>query len=62
LGYVESLSEKNEDPPVTVVISEFVPKHWWEHFLHSQSALRLKAALLGKPNVVVVDIPYHLKA
>jgi amino acid transporter len=62
LRYVESLSEKSEDAPVTVVVPEFVPKHWWEHFLHSQSALHLKAALLGKPNVVVVDIPYHLKA
>ena len=58
LGYMDS---EGADSPLTVVIPEFVPKHWWEHLLHSQSALRLKAALLSR-DVIVVDIPYHLQA
>jgi amino acid transporter len=45
---------------ITVVVPEFVPKHWWENFLHNQTALRLKTSLLGKPHVVVISIPYHL--
>jgi len=45
---------------ITVVVPEFVPGGWWEHFLHNQTALRLKAILLQKPHVVVISIPYHL--
>jgi hypothetical protein len=41
------------------VISEFVPNHWWEWLLHSQTAFRLKAALLFRPNTIVIDVPYH---
>lgn len=59
--YAESLSQQEPEAPLTVVVPEFVPKRWWEHLLHSQSALRLKLALLSKPNITVVDIPYHLE-
>jgi len=45
---------------MTVVLSEFVPDHWWEHLLHNQTALRLKAALLFHPGVVVANVPYHM--
>ena len=45
---------------ITVVLPEFVPANWWEHILHNQTALRLKAILLRKPHVVVISIPYHL--
>jgi hypothetical protein len=34
--------------------------HWWHQFLHNQTALRLKAALLFRPGTVVVSVPYHL--
>ncbi len=44
---------------VTVVLPEFVPDHWWQHFLHGQSAQFLKLSLLFKPNFVVVSVPYN---
>jgi hypothetical protein len=34
--------------------------HWWEHLLHNQTALRLKAALLFRPGIVVTNMPQHL--
>ncbi len=46
---------------ITVVLPEFVPRRWWEHFLHNQSALLLKGALLFRRGIVVVDVPYHLQ-
>ncbi|MSQ12809.1 MAG: APC family permease [Dehalococcoidia bacterium] len=61
LAYIDSIVQSAPETIVTVVIPEFVPKRWWEHFLHRQSALRLKMALLARPNVVVVDIPYLVK-
>jgi amino acid transporter len=57
--YVRSL-HPSADHTVTVIIPEFVVEHWWENFLHNQNALRLKAALLGVPWVVVISIPFHI--
>jgi len=59
-AYVEALQETHPGDTVVVVLPELVPGHWWEHLLHNQSALRLKAALLFHRSVVVVSVPYHL--
>jgi hypothetical protein len=59
--YVRSL-KPGPRHTVTVIIPEFVVEHWWDNFLHNQNALRLKAALLGVPWVVVVSIPFHIGA
>ncbi|MBV9119762.1 MAG: APC family permease, partial [Chloroflexi bacterium] len=58
LAYIDSIRRSDPAAVVTVVLPEFVPAHWYEHLLHNQSALRLKAALLFRPNTVVVDVPY----
>jgi hypothetical protein len=60
LAYIDAVREQHPADTVTVILPEFVPRHWWEHLLHNQSALRLKATLLGRPGVVVVSVPYHL--
>jgi amino acid transporter len=61
LRYVNRLSQRNGDDLVTVVLPEFVPARWWQHLLHNQSSLLLKAALLFKENIIVTNIPYHLQ-
>jgi amino acid transporter len=58
LRYIDAI-DKSDDRPITVVLSEFVPRHWWEWLLHSQTAFRLKANLLFRPNTIVIDVPYH---
>ena len=45
---------------VTVLLPEFIPAHWWEHLLHTQTALMLKGALLFRPRTAVTSVPYHL--
>ncbi|MBM4421319.1 MAG: APC family permease [Chloroflexi bacterium] len=60
LKYIERIDETDQRA-ITVVITEFVPRSWWEFVLHSQTALRLKAALLFRPNTIVVDVPYHFE-
>ncbi len=47
---------------LTVVIPEYIVGHWWEHLLHNQSALRLKARLLFTPGVTVINVPYRLSS
>ena len=46
---------------VTIVLPEFLPRHWWQHVLHNQTALLIKGALLFRKNTVVADVPYLLR-
>jgi len=61
LDYIDHVQARGEDQMVTVVVPEFLPKHWWQHFLHNQTALLVKGALLFRKNTVVADVPYLLK-
>jgi hypothetical protein len=60
LEYIDRMEKQGEGRYMTVVLPEFVCSHWWEHFLHNQTALLIKAALLFKPGKVTVSVPYHL--
>ncbi|MDQ2935582.1 MAG: APC family permease, partial [Chloroflexota bacterium] len=60
LAYMDALQSQDPRRPIVVVLPEFVPRHWWEHLLHNQTALRLKLRLFGRPNTIVADVPYHL--
>jgi amino acid transporter len=60
LAFVDAMRERHRDSTVLVVLSEYVPRHFWEYPLHNQTALRLKAALFFRPNTAVLDVPYHL--
>jgi amino acid transporter len=61
LAYIDAMHVQHPGKTLTVVLPEMVPAHWWEQVLHNQTALRLKAALLFRPGVVVADVPYHLR-
>jgi hypothetical protein len=61
LAYIDAMHAQHPGNTLTVVLPEMVPAHWWEQVLHNQTALRLKAALLFRPGVVVADVPYHLR-
>ena len=62
LTYIDAVRESNPDETLVVMLPEYVPNHWWEHLLHNQTALRLKAKLLFHPGVIVANVPYHLGA
>jgi amino acid transporter len=60
LAYIDALHRQQPDRVLTVMIPEFVATHPWEYLLHNQSALRLKGALLFRPGIVVINVPYHI--
>jgi amino acid transporter len=62
LDYIDRLRREDEHRVIMIVIPEFVPRRWWQHLLHNQTALMIKGALLFRPGVVVVDVPFHLPA
>jgi hypothetical protein len=57
--YMDALQAQAPDRPIMVVLSEVVPRHWWENLLHNQTSLRLKLRLFGRKNTIVADVPYH---
>lgn len=61
LKFIHRVDRMRDDDIITVVIPEFVPKKWWQQLLHNQSSLLLKGALLFRENVIVTNVPYHLK-
>jgi amino acid transporter len=61
LEFIQEMEGWRDDDVVTVVVPEFVPKRWWHQFLHNQTSLFLKAALLFQPNIVVVSVRQHLR-
>ena len=60
LEYIEEILDKEPDIWVTVVIPEILPARWWQNILHNQRAFMLKAALLFKERVILIDVPFHL--
>jgi amino acid transporter len=61
LAYLDEIDRQRPDDTLTVVLPEFIARHWWEQILHNQTALRIKAALLFRPGTVVTSVPYHLQ-
>ena len=59
LRYMDALQAQAPDRPIVVVLSEVIPRHWWENLLHNQTSLRLKLRLFGRKNTIVADVPYH---
>ncbi len=63
LAYLDVLDyawPPDKEAPITfVVIPEYVARSWWERILYNQSARRLRTALLGRRQTVVVNVPYR---
>jgi len=60
IRYLREEASTHPADTLLVVLPEYVPGRWWEHLLHNQTALRLKAKLLFQPGVFVVSVPYHI--
>jgi len=58
--YIDRVLQEDGFDSVTLVLPEFVVSHWWEQFLHNQTALQLQVALHNKPGLVVANFRYYL--
>jgi amino acid transporter len=63
LAYLELLDAAwppdKQEPITFVVIPEYVARSWWERILYNQAAKRLRTVLLGRPQTVLVNVPYR---
>jgi amino acid transporter len=50
-----------EDPSrlTVVLLPEHLPRHWWDRLLYNQNVHRIRAALVGRKEFVVLDTPYR---
>jgi amino acid transporter len=50
-----------EDPTrlTVVLLPEHLPRHWWDRLLYNQNVHRIRAALVGRKEFVVLDTPYR---
>ncbi|MGO9640704.1 MAG: APC family permease [Candidatus Acidiferrales bacterium] len=64
LDYVLETEAKNPGREIAVIVPELVEKHWYHYPLHNQRAELLKALLVlrGGRNIVLVNVPWHIKA
>ncbi|HEX2361782.1 MAG TPA: APC family permease [Jiangellaceae bacterium] len=60
LDYIRHIRRESPRDVVSVFVPEYVVGHWWEHLLHNQSALRLKARMLFQPGVMLTSVPWQL--
>jgi hypothetical protein len=61
MEYIERLLKlRQSNEMLTIVVPQFVPSHWWENLLHNQDAILLRLALMFKPGVVLVEVPYQI--
>lgn len=61
VDYVES--QEHESKPgdiITVVISKFIVRNWWENIFHNQTSTILRHQLLKDRHIAVVTVPYVL--
>ena len=46
---------------ITIVVPQFIPKHWWTSFLHTRTAEALRNELLHRDNIVITEVPYQVQ-
>jgi amino acid transporter len=62
LDYINDLDTRRQPGEIiTVVVPQFVPRHWWHNLLHTQTAFMLRITLLFRPGIVITDVPYQVE-
>ncbi len=61
LSYIEELdTNKLPNEIITVVVPQFVPKHFWSNWLHTRTADTLRRVLLFHKDIVIMEVPYQV--
>jgi amino acid transporter len=57
--YIQALCKiRQPNEVITIVVPQFVSRHWWSTMLHNQTAFMLRLALLLQPGVIIIEVPY----
>ncbi|MBI1880524.1 MAG: APC family permease [Chloroflexi bacterium] len=62
LDYINQIDARRQpNEIITIVVPQFVPRHWWHNLLHTQTAFMLRITLLFRPGIVITDVPYQVE-
>ncbi|MBP9040195.1 MAG: APC family permease [Anaerolineaceae bacterium] len=62
LEYIDKISAiLGPNEIITLVVPQFIPKHWWTRFLHMRTADSLRQVLLQRKNIVITEVPYQIE-
>jgi len=62
LEYIRELEKIREpDEPITILVPQFIPKHWWTNFLHDRTAESLRKELLNHDGIIIIEVPYQVQ-
>ncbi len=61
LDYINKIdSSRMPGETITIVVPQFIPKHWYTNFLHSRTAETLRKVLLNRKDIVIAEVPYQV--
>jgi amino acid transporter len=61
IRFIDTVEWKTaETDHITVLIPQFITKHWWQNLLHNQSSLLIRAYLFSRKDIVITTVPFHL--
>ena len=59
IRYLEVSQAEDPSRLTVVLLPEHLPRHWWDRLLYNQNVRRIRAALVGRKEFVVLDTPYR---
>jgi amino acid transporter len=61
LEYIEELdAAKQPNEIISIVVPQFIPKHFWNMWLHTNTADTLRRVLLYRKDIVIMEVPYQV--
>ncbi|MDN6900510.1 APC family permease [Oenococcus sicerae] len=61
--FIDSMSKQatKRNWSLTIMVPQFVPKHWWQNAMHNQTAFRLRNAFISRDDITISSYYYHLR-
>lgn len=61
LTYISELDkQKQPNEVISIVVPQFVQKHWYSNMLHTRTADVLRNALLFRKDIIIMEVPYQV--
>jgi hypothetical protein len=61
LAYIDEIdAHKQPNEVISIVVPQFVPKHWYTNLLHTRTADTLRRVLLYRKDIVILEVPYQV--
>jgi amino acid transporter len=62
LAYIDELDkQKQPNEVLSIVVPQFVQKHWFTNFLHTRTADTLRQVLLYRKDIIIMEVPYQVE-